>query len=79
MFGNFLVPLMIGAEDVAFPRLNLASLYVYIVGAAITLWGMIAGRSRHRMDLLHAVQHDHPDQAHSDSRSACSSSGSPRS
>ena len=42
-FGTFLVPLMIGAEDVAFPRLNLASLYVYFVGAVITLWGMVQG------------------------------------
>ncbi len=38
--GNFLVPLMIGARDVAFPRLNLLSLYVYLLGAAITLGGM---------------------------------------
>ncbi|MEN9845453.1 MAG: hypothetical protein RIS36_600 [Pseudomonadota bacterium] len=33
--GNFLIPLMIGAKDVAFPRLNLFSWYVYMVGAAI--------------------------------------------
>jgi cytochrome c oxidase subunit 1 len=33
--GNFLIPLMIGAKDVAFPRLNLFSYYVYVVGAAI--------------------------------------------
>jgi cytochrome c oxidase subunit 1 len=42
-FGNFLVPLMIGAKDVAFPRLNLASFYVYLAGSALTLaslaWG----------------------------------------
>jgi cytochrome c oxidase subunit 1 len=42
-FGNFMVPLMIGAKDVAFPRLNLASLYVYLLGAGITLWGMASG------------------------------------
>src|SRR5262249_38725292 len=42
-FGNFVLPLMIGAKDVAFPRLNLASLYVYLTGAAIALWGMIHG------------------------------------
>jgi cytochrome c oxidase subunit I len=41
--GNFLVPLMIGARDLAFPRLNLASWYVYIFGAAITVAAMIAG------------------------------------
>ena len=33
--GNFLIPLMIGAKDVAFPRLNLFSYYVYVVGAII--------------------------------------------
>jgi cytochrome c oxidase subunit 1 len=33
--GNFLIPLMIGAKDVAFPRLNLFSWYVYIIGALI--------------------------------------------
>lgn len=42
-FGNFVLPLMIGAKDVAFPKLNLASLYVYLIGASIALWGMIHG------------------------------------
>lgn len=42
-FGNFLIPLMIGARDVAFPRMNLASFYVYLVGAVITLGGMLWG------------------------------------
>ena len=32
-FGNFLLPIMIGAKDVAFPRLNLLSYYIYLVGA----------------------------------------------
>ena len=41
-FGNFLVPIMIGAKDVAFPRLNLLSFYVYIAGAILLLWGMLA-------------------------------------
>jgi cytochrome c oxidase subunit 1 len=41
--GNFLVPLMIGAKDLAFPRLNLASWYIYMLGSAFTLWAMIAG------------------------------------
>ncbi len=43
VFGNFVLPLMVGAQDVAFPRLNLASLYVYLGGTVITLWGMIHG------------------------------------
>jgi cytochrome c oxidase subunit 1 len=41
--GNFLVPLMIGAKDLAFPRINLASWYVYVLGSAFTLWAMLAG------------------------------------
>jgi cytochrome c oxidase subunit 1 len=42
-FGNFMVPLMIGARDVAFPRINLASFYVYLSGSAIVLAGLVAG------------------------------------
>ncbi len=42
-FGNFLLPIMIGARDVAFPRLNLASFYIYLLGAAVTLAGMFVG------------------------------------
>ena len=33
--GNFLLPLMIGAKDVVFPRLNLFSYYLYVIGAII--------------------------------------------
>jgi cytochrome c oxidase subunit 1 len=43
VFGNFFLPMMIGASDLAFPRLNLASFYVYVAGAVLTLWGMIHG------------------------------------
>ncbi len=43
VFGNFLVPLMIGSRDLAFPRLNLASLYVFAAGAIILICTMIAG------------------------------------
>jgi cytochrome c oxidase subunit 1 len=39
--GNFLIPLMIGAKDVAFPRLNLLSYYVYVVGALMALVALI--------------------------------------
>jgi cytochrome c oxidase subunit 1 len=38
-FGNFLLPIMIGAKDVAFPRLNLLSYYIYFAGV---LWVLIA-------------------------------------
>ena len=32
-FGNFVLPIMLGAKDVAFPRLNLGSYYLYVLGA----------------------------------------------
>ncbi len=35
VLGNFLIPLMIGAKDVAFPKLNLASWYIFMVGGTI--------------------------------------------
>jgi cytochrome c oxidase subunit 1 len=35
--GNFLVPMMIGAKDLAFPRINLLSWYIYIVGGLFAL------------------------------------------
>ena len=41
--GNFLVPMMIGARDLAFPRLNLMSWYLYIIGAIFTLSAIAAG------------------------------------
>ena len=43
VLGNFLIPLMIGARDLAFPRLNLASWYVYVFGAAFTLYAIVNG------------------------------------
>ena len=35
--GNFLLPIMIGAKDVAFPKLNLASYYLFLAGAMIAV------------------------------------------
>ncbi|HVO23502.1 MAG TPA: cytochrome c oxidase subunit I [Candidatus Margulisiibacteriota bacterium] len=43
VLGNFLIPLMIGARDLAFPRINLLSWYIYIVGALFTLYAMVIG------------------------------------
>ncbi len=43
VLGNFLIPLMIGARDVAFPRLNLLSWYLFIIGALFTLTALIFG------------------------------------
>ena len=41
--GNFLLPMMIGAKDLAFPRLNLASWYIYVVGGLFTLFAVASG------------------------------------
>jgi cytochrome c oxidase subunit 1 len=41
VLGNFCLPLMIGAKDLAFPRINLLSWYLYVIGGAWTLWAML--------------------------------------
>lgn len=41
VFGNFVLPLMMGAKGLAFPRLNLASFYLYILGAIGFLMSMM--------------------------------------
>ncbi len=43
VLGNFLVPMMIGARDLAFPRINLLSWYVFIIGGSFTLYSVISG------------------------------------
>ena len=42
-FGNFFLPIMLGAKDVAFPKLNLLSFYVYVAGALMAVYGMVYG------------------------------------
>ncbi len=58
--GNFFIPIMIGAKDLAFPRINLLSWYLYVIGGAIDAGGDRQRRRRHRLDVLHAVQHQSP-------------------
>ena len=41
VFGNFFLPLQIGAKDVAFPRLNLMSWWIYAIGAIIALVSIV--------------------------------------
>ena len=41
--GNFLLPLMLGAKDVAFPKLNLLSFYIYLMGSLFTLYAIVSG------------------------------------
>jgi cytochrome c oxidase subunit 1 len=43
VLGNFLIPPMIGARDLAFPRLNLLSWYLFMVGGALTIYALITG------------------------------------
>src|SRR5882757_3523409 len=41
--GNFILPIQLGAKDVAFPRLNLMSYYIYAFGACFAVYSMIDG------------------------------------
>ena len=41
--GNFLIPMMVGAKDLAFPKLNLASWYIFTLGGVFTLAAIIGG------------------------------------
>ena len=41
--GNFLIPLMIGARDLAFPKINLLSWYLFMAGAGFAAWSLING------------------------------------
>src|ERR1039457_3758328 len=43
VLGNFLIPLMVGARDVALPRLNLFSWYLFAIGGSVELYMMIVG------------------------------------
>ncbi|MCY7363157.1 MAG: cbb3-type cytochrome c oxidase subunit I [Ignavibacteria bacterium] len=40
VFGNFFLPIMLGAQDVQFPKLNLLSWYLYIIGGAIAIFSL---------------------------------------
>ncbi len=42
-FGNFILPVMLGAKDVAFPKLNLTSYYLWVLGAVFSVWAIAAG------------------------------------
>jgi cytochrome c oxidase subunit 1 len=43
VLGNFLIPIMIGAKDLAFPRVNLLSWYIYILGGLFTVVAAVSG------------------------------------
>jgi cytochrome c oxidase subunit I len=41
--GNFILPMMIGAKDLAFPKLNLLSWYIFMLGGMVTLYALVRG------------------------------------
>ena len=43
ILGNFMIPMMIGAKDLAFPRINLLSWYIYMLGGVVTLYAVAVG------------------------------------
>ncbi len=43
VLGNFILPIQLGAKDVAFPRLNLASFYIYLIGAIFAFVSITTG------------------------------------
>src|SRR6201992_2663551 len=43
VLGNFLIPLMIGAKDLAFPKINLLSWYIYLIGGGFVLYSFATG------------------------------------
>jgi cytochrome c oxidase subunit 1 len=43
VMGNFLIPLMIGAKDLAFPKINLLSWYIYVIGGCFVLYSFSTG------------------------------------
>ena len=55
MIGNFIIPIMVGAKDLAFPKINLLSWYLYLIGGTFTIAASGAWRRRYRLDLHHAV------------------------
>ncbi len=43
VLGNFFIPIMVGARDLAFPRLNLLSWYIFNIGGIFAFWAMMHG------------------------------------
>jgi len=43
VLGNFIIPLAIGARDVAFPKLNLFSWYLFVAGGLLALYAILVG------------------------------------
>src|SRR5258707_3376304 len=52
VLGNFLIPLMIGAKDLAFPKINLLSWYIYILGGSFVLYSFGTGGLGTRLEFF---------------------------
>ena len=64
-FFNYLIPLMIGARDVAFPRLNAFSFWVFLLGGLFLNSSSVPRRrARRRLVRLRAELHDRPVDRH---------------
>ena len=57
IFGNFLIPLMIGAQDVAFPRLNLLSWYLNLIGSLYVIYVSFPAASTRGGPSIPLIQH----------------------
>src|SRR3989441_681410 len=52
VLGNFLIPMMIGAKDLAFPKINLLSWYIYIIGGCFVLYSFCTRGVEHRVGVF---------------------------
>ncbi len=43
VLGNWLIPPMVGAKDLAFPKLNLLSWYIYVIAGGFGIYAMFSG------------------------------------
>jgi hypothetical protein len=55
--GNFLIPMMVGAKDLALPKINLLSWYLYVARRRYHALHHGTGRRRYRLDLHHTALH----------------------
>src|SRR4051812_19110793 len=52
VLGNFLIPMMVGAKDLAFPRINLISWYIYIIAGILYIHCLVTGGGGNRWALF---------------------------
>jgi len=58
-FGNYLLPLMLGARDMAFPRLNALSFWIFLGSGVFLYAGLLLGKGPElRLVLLHAAEYE---------------------